>query len=75
MTCFGAEGLGPRRAEPFMGKPAPVGGGVLSIIRVTMMIMRVCVVELLCQEVMGRAPVSMSLVPSVHGCLWLRPIM
>jgi hypothetical protein len=39
------------------------------------MIMRVRVVELLCQAVMGQALVLKYMVLGARGCLWLRPIM
>jgi hypothetical protein len=43
--------------------------GVLPGIRVIMMIMHAHVVELICQAVMGRAPVLKCLVLDVRGCL------
>jgi hypothetical protein len=46
-----------------------------SFVRVIMMIICVRVVELLCQAVMGHAPVLKCHVLGVHGCLCLCPIM
>jgi hypothetical protein len=74
ITYFSAEGLGPWRAKPFMGKPAPTeGGGGLSNIKAITTIMHVRVVELLRQAVMGRVPVLEYLVLGVWECLWLCP--
>jgi hypothetical protein len=46
-------------------------GASLSDVRVTMVIMRVLVVELLCQVVIGCVPVLESLLPGTRGRLWL----
>jgi hypothetical protein len=40
-----------------MGNTAPIRGGSLYDVRVTMTVMRVLVEELICQAVMGRIPV------------------
>jgi hypothetical protein len=40
-----------------------------------MKIIRVLVEELLCQTVMGRIPILMSLLPGARGCLWPHPIV
>jgi hypothetical protein len=60
-----------------MGKPAPMarGGGGLSDAREIMMIMRVLLVEFLCQAAMGQTLVLKYLVIGARGCLWLCPIM
>jgi hypothetical protein len=42
----------------------------LSDVRVTMVIMRVPVVELLCQAAMGQIPTLKCLLSGVCGCLW-----
>jgi hypothetical protein len=51
-----------------MGKPTPIGGGgVLSGVRAIMMIIRVRMVERLCQTVMGRDSVLKYLVLGARG--------
>jgi hypothetical protein len=53
-----------------MGKPAPVGVGVLiSDAKAIMMIMHVRVAKLLCQAVMGWALVLKYLALGARGCL------
>jgi hypothetical protein len=47
----------------------------LSRVRVIVEIMCILVVELLCQTAMERALVFKYLLSSVHGCLWLCPVM
>jgi hypothetical protein len=49
--------------------------GGLSDVTEIMMIMRVRLVDLLCQAVMGQTLVLKYLVIGVRGCLWLCPIM
>jgi hypothetical protein len=49
--------------------------GGLSDAREIMMIMRVRLVELLCQAAMGQTQVLKYLVIGARGCLWLCPIM
>jgi hypothetical protein len=47
----------------------------LSDVRVIMEIMHVLMEELLCQVVMGHAPVLECLLSSARGRLWLRRVM
>jgi hypothetical protein len=47
----------------------------LSNVRVIMVIMRVLVVELLCQVVTGWVLVPKGLLPGAPGYQWLRPIL
>jgi hypothetical protein len=47
----------------------------LSDVRAIMAIMRVPVVELLCQAAMGNISILKYLLSDVHGCLWPCPIM
>jgi hypothetical protein len=57
-----------------MGNPTLIGVS-LSDVRVSMVIMRVLVVELLCQAGTEQIPVLQCLLPGPHGCLWLRLVL
>jgi hypothetical protein len=60
--------------QTFHGETHPYRGE-LSDVRVITMIMRVPVVKSLCQMVMRWVHVLECLLPSMCGCLWLRPVM
>jgi hypothetical protein len=47
----------------------------LSNVRVNMMIVRVPLVDLLCQTMMGWILALEYLLPGTHGCMWSRLIM
>jgi hypothetical protein len=47
----------------------------LSDVRMIIAIMRVLMVDLLCQAVTGRIPTLECMLLGARGCLWVRPIM
>jgi hypothetical protein len=65
---------GPWWIRAFMGGLALIGVS-LSDVRVIMMIMRVLMVKLLCQVVMGWVPVLECLLPDTRGCQRIHPFL